>query len=66
MTLEKALQIATVELPDAHIRSADSGKRIAAYFWPDKDFLSPSLPQTSEAELRRWIAPLRRSCTKKE
>lgn len=60
MTLEQAMQIAKAELPDAHIRSADSGQRLSAYFWPDKDFLSPSLSQISEAELRRWIAPLRR------
>ena len=59
MTLEKAMQIAKAELPEAHIRSADHGQRFAAYFWPDKDFLSPSLANISEAELRLWIAPLR-------
>jgi hypothetical protein len=59
MTLEKAMQIAAAELPDAHIRSSDHGQRLAAYFWPDKDFLSPSLAHISQAELRLWIAPLR-------
>jgi len=59
MTLGEAIQIATAELPDAHIRSADHGQRLAAYFWPDKDFLSSSLADISEAELRLWIATLR-------